>query len=93
MKNLNYRNLYEEITEKEKPTLISTERKVKRLCKSGAHKPSGAITLHRKEVFSDGCARAWQYFLCTSIPTYFTGYHLGRFANGILLSGLTGPIM
>ncbi len=27
MKNLNYRNLYEEMTEKEKPTLISTERK------------------------------------------------------------------
>jgi hypothetical protein len=27
MKNLNYRNLYEEMTEREKPTLISTERK------------------------------------------------------------------
>ncbi len=27
MKNLNYRNLYEEMTEREKPILISTERK------------------------------------------------------------------
>ena len=51
---------YEEMTEKEEPILLSTE-KVKRICKSGAHKPSGAITLHTKEVFSDG----WTRWVCS----------------------------
>ena len=31
---------------------------------------------------------AWHIFLCTSIPTYFTGCHLGWFADGILPFGL-----
>jgi len=48
------------MTEKEEPTLLSTE-KVKRLCESGAHKPSGVIVLHKKEVFSDG----WTRWVCS----------------------------
>jgi len=48
------------MTEKEKPTLLSAE-KVKRLCKSGAHRPPGSITLHKKEVFSDG----WTRWVCS----------------------------
>ena len=43
------------MTEKEEPTLISTEKKVKRICKCWSKKP--IIKLHTKEVFSDG-ARA-----------------------------------
>ncbi len=53
------------MTEKEAPTLISME-KVKRLCKSGAHKPPGAILLHRKEVFSDGWTR-WVCYKCGQV--------------------------
>ena len=49
------------MTEKEKPTLLSTERIVKRLCKSGAHRPPGSITIHKKEVFSDG----WTRWVCS----------------------------
>jgi len=51
----------EEMTEKEEPKLLSTERIVKRLCKSSAHKPPGAITAHKKEVFSDG----WTRWVCS----------------------------
>ena len=43
------------MTEKEEPTLISTEKKVKRLCKCWSKKP--IIKLHTKEVFSDGWTR------------------------------------
>jgi len=55
MKNLNHRNLYEEMTEKEKTTLISTERKVKRLCKCWSKEL--ILKLYTKEVFSDGWTR------------------------------------
>jgi len=61
MKNLSLREHYEEMTGKGEPTLISTERIVKRLCKSNTHRPPGAITIHRKEVFSDG----WTRWVCS----------------------------
>ena len=48
------------MTEKEELTLISTER-VKRLCKSGAHRSPGSILPHKKEVFSDG----WTRWVCS----------------------------
>jgi len=54
------------MTEKGEPRLISTERRVKRLCKSGAHKPPGAILLHRKEVFSDGWTK-WVCYKCGQV--------------------------
>lgn len=48
------------MTEKEEPTLISTERKVKSLCKCWSKKP--IIKLHTKEVFSDG----WTRWVCSN---------------------------
>ena len=60
MKNLNHRNLYEEMTEKEESTLISTERKVKRLCKCWSTEPT--LKLQTKEVFSDG----WTRWVCSN---------------------------
>ncbi len=47
------------MTEKEKPTLISTERKVKRLCKCWSKEL--ILKLHTKEVFSDG----WTRWVCS----------------------------
>ena len=49
----------EEITEKEKPTLLSTE-KVKRLCKCWSKEPT--LKLQTKEVFSDG----WTRWVCSN---------------------------
>jgi hypothetical protein len=48
------------MTEKDGPTLISTEKKVKRLCKCWSKKP--IIKLHTKEVFSDG----WTRWVCSN---------------------------
>ncbi len=63
------------MTEKEEPTLISTE-KVKHLCESGAHKPSGVIVLHKKEVFSDGWTR-WVCSQCGQVR-----FTMGKAAEG-----------
>ena len=48
------------MTEKEEPTLISTEKKVKHLCKCWSKKP--IIKVHTKEVFSDG----WTRWVCSN---------------------------
>ena len=61
MKDLNLREHYEEMITKGDPTLLSTK-EVKRLCKSNTHRPPGLITLHTKEVFSDG----WTKWICLS---------------------------
>ena len=47
------------MTEKEEPTLISTE-KVNHLCKCNSKKPT--LKLHTKEVFSDG----WTKWTCSN---------------------------
>jgi len=57
MKNLNYRNLYEEMTEKEKTPLISTKRKSNISASVGC-----ARKLYTKEVFSDG----WTSWICSN---------------------------
>ena len=48
------------MTEKEKPTLLSTEKKSQRLCKCWSKEP--ALKRHRKEVFSDG----WTRWVCSN---------------------------
>lgn len=60
------KNLDEEMIEKEEVTLISKER-VKRLCKSNAHRAPGASghkskIMHTKEVLSDG----WTRWVCSN---------------------------
>jgi len=52
-------NLREEMTEKEEPTLISTE-KVKHLCKCWSEEPTRKR--HTKEVYSDG----WTKLVCSN---------------------------
>ena len=48
------------MTEKEEPTLISTEKKVEHFCKCWSKKL--VIKLHTKEVFSDG----WTRWVCSN---------------------------
>jgi len=48
------------LTEKEGPILISTERKVERLCKCWTKKVPPTLKLHMKQVFSDG----WTRYVC-----------------------------
>ena len=65
MKNLNLRGRRGELPEKEEAILISKE-KVRRLCKSNYHGPSGSIVNHKKEVFSDGWTR-WVCLMCGQV--------------------------
>jgi len=61
MKDLNLQEHYEKMTEKEEPTLISTE-KIKILCKCWTKKPTPpTFKTHTKEVFSDG----WTKWICS----------------------------
>jgi len=59
MKKPNLREHYEEMTEKEEPILLSTE-KIKHLCKCWSGKPT--LKLHTTEVSSDG----WTRWTCSN---------------------------
>ena len=50
------------LTEKEKPTLISIEKKAELLCKCWTKKRPPTLKLHMKQVFSDG----WTRWVCST---------------------------